>query len=247
MTQRNYSAPPIVEAILELRFADELTDADRERVSKKFASRYPSLETGVQQIIGVQVNQNGIALNSTVQERITRRRNLDSPAIVQIGTRIFGVIAPAPYTGWEELFDRFVEDWAAAKKIWKYRPISRIGVRYLNRIDLVPDADGVVEYEDFLNLRINLPENFPSIFNYDLGFQSGIEEIRCGVNVRSGIVEPAVPGRTSFTLDIDVWRQADVPQKDAEVFELLGLMREAKNELFETFITDEARKIFDAG
>lgn len=247
MTPRNYSAPPIIEAIVELRFANDLTDADRERVSKRLASRYPSVEEGVQQVIGLQVNQTGIAVNTTVQERITRRRSLDSPALVQIGTHILGVVAAAPYAGWDELFDRFVEDWSLAKKIWKYRHINRIGVRYLNRIDLTPDPNGVVEYEDFLNLRINLPEEFPSIFNYNLGFQSGIEEIKCGVTVHSGIVEPAVPGRTSFTLDIDVWRQVEVPQKDGEVFELLGLIRKAKNDLFETFITDEARRIFDAG
>jgi uncharacterized protein (TIGR04255 family) len=55
-----------------------------------------------------------------------------------------------------------------------------------------------------------------------------------------------VPGKLSFSLDIDVWRQVDVPQKDNDVLELLGKMRDAKNQLFETFITDKARDLFNA-
>jgi uncharacterized protein (TIGR04255 family) len=66
------------------------------------------------------------------------------------------------------------------------------------------------------------------------------------VSVRSGIAPPAVPGRVSFTLDVDVKRNLEVPQKDADVFELLAAMRKAKNDLFETFITDEARELFNA-
>jgi uncharacterized protein (TIGR04255 family) len=245
-SERNYFAPPIIDATIELRFQDTVNEADRERVSKKFASRYPLVEQGTVQQILVNVQATRIAAQAGVQEHLIRRRTPESAAVVQIGDHVFDVATGAPYAGWHELFERFVEDWAVAKRVWKYRPIQRIGMRYINRLDLEPNEGGLVDYEDYLNLRINLPERFPPTTAYELGFQSTIEAIKCGVTVQSGTVPAAVPGKLSFSLDIDVWRQVDVPQKDNDVLELLGKMRDAKNQLFETFITDKARDLFNA-
>lgn len=245
-SERNYFAPPIIDATIELRFQDSLSEEDRARVSKRFAKRYPLAEEAAQQRLLVNVQAGAIGTQLNVQERLTRRRSIESPAVIQIGNSVFDVATGAPYAGWESLFDRFVEDWATAKRIWKFRPIQRIGMRYINRIDLESDDKGLVDYEDYLNLRIKLPRTFPPTSAYMLGFQSGVESIKCGVTVLSGTAPPAVPGKQSFTLDIDLWREIDVPQKDAEVLELLGQMRRAKNQLFETFITNQARDLFNA-
>lgn len=245
-SERNYFAPPIIDATIELRFQNSLSEADRERVSKRLARRYPLSEDGTLQRMLVNVQPTGVATQMNVEEPLTRRRSPDTPAVVQIGNFVFGVATGAPYGGWHQLFERFVEDWGAAKRVWKYRPIQRIGMRYINRIDLAPNDSKLVEYEDYLRLRINLPETFPPTTDYELGFQSTVESIKCGVTVQSGTAPAAVPGKLSITLDIDLWRLDDVPQKDAEVLELLGEMRKAKNHLFETFITDKARELFDA-
>lgn len=246
MSSPIYTAPPIIDAIIELRFEDALSDDARAQVSKKLADKYPLSEEVVQQQIRVAVQNTNISTQTSVQERLIRRQRTDGPQMVQIGPRVLSVATGAPYSGWEELFHRFSENWAMAKRIWKYRPIDRIGLRYVNRIDLLIDQKGIVPYEDYLNLRINLPESFPNIFDYDLAFQAGLDDIKCGVTVRSGNVAAAVPGRLSFVLDIDVWREIEVPQKDKDVYELLTSMRSAKNTLFETFITDRAREIFNA-
>ena len=241
-----YAVAPIIDAIIELRFQDELSDNDRERASKKFAQRYPIVDEVVQQRIEVEVNPERIATNLVILERMSKRTHTDLPHIIQIGGHILSVATGAPYEGWSNLFDRFVSDWAVAKKLWGYRTIQRIGVRFINRIDLAPNEDGTVDYEHYLNLRINLPEDFPPTLGYSLMFRTNLEEIKCGVIVRSEVAPPAVPGRQSFTLDLDVSRDIDLPQKEVAVFELLEEMRKAKNALFETFITDKARELFNA-
>jgi uncharacterized protein (TIGR04255 family) len=247
MTVSQYRAPPIIDAVIELRFAVPLSDADRERVSGKFAKRYPLVEEVVQQHLQVKVAETGNTVDTIVRDRIFRHSTAETPDILQVGSRILSVASQAPYPGWEHMFERLVSDWTVARKVWGYRVIDRIGVRFINRIDLRADREGIVEYEQYLNLHISLPEDFPSIFDYNLEFVTSVDDIGCGVRVRSGIAEAGVPGGTSFLLDIDVWRQDEVPQKDAEVLSLLGEMRIAKNRLFETFITDEARTLFNAG
>jgi|GEM_PF-884007 len=241
-----YSAPPIIQAIIEIRFDSAISDAQRENVSKKLAPRYPLHDEILKQAVQVQVQANTISTQAAVEGRISRRMNSDANEIFSIGADTLSVEVMAPYPGWESLFGRLKNDWSVAKRAVGYRKVQRIGVRYINRIDLQQDADGIVNYENYLNLRINLPEKFPSISRYDVAFQFGIEEIKCGATVRSGIVPPAVPGSTSFILDLDVFRMVDVPQQDRDIYRLLGKMRDAKNELFETFITDAAREIFDA-
>ncbi|MGA9581764.1 MAG: TIGR04255 family protein [Allosphingosinicella sp.] len=247
MTARQYRAPPIIDAIIEVRFGSLLTEAERQRVSTKFEKRYPFVQEVVNQRIAVTVGAAGSNLDTIDEEHIFRRTSAEMPEVLQVGSKIFSVASQAPYQGWDYLFDRLVSDWAIARKVWGYRPIERVGLRFINRLDLKPDASGVVEYERYLNLRINLPESFPHIYGYSLDFMTAVDEIGCDVRVQSGVTDPGMPGGTSFLLDIDVWRQREVPQKDVEVLELLGEMRVAKNGLFETFITDEARALFNAG
>lgn len=243
---REYLHPPIVDAVIELRFADDVGDDVKEKLSKKISAEYELCEKVEAQTISVAFNPETVSATRTVADRIVRRTKSDSSQSVQIGNRILNVGGNAPYEGWSSLFQRFDRTWKAARRIWKFRTIDRIGVRYINRLDLEMDESKTVNYEDYLHLRINLPEEFPLISDYDLSFQTSRPEIQCGVTVRSGAVPPAVPGRASFVLDIDVWREIAVPQKEEDVHVLLGKMREAKNELFETFVTDKARKLFDA-
>src|SRR4051812_22643465 len=124
--ERRYSAAPIIDAIIELRFENAISDADRERVSKRLADRYPVAEEGAQHEILVNVQPGGrVAVHTPTQERLTKRRSVDRPNVIQIGGSVLDVATGAPYTHWEDLFDRFVEDWAIAKRIWKYRRITR--------------------------------------------------------------------------------------------------------------------------
>lgn len=245
-SHKQYLHPPIIDAIIELKFATEITEAEKLKISKRFASNYEIVEDVVAQKISVAVNSKSVSTTSLVVERIIKRSSIDEPHFVQIGDRILNVACGAPYEGWEALFERFCSCWAIAKKGMKFRPIERIGVRYINRLDLKPNRKGQVQYENYLRLRINLPKDFQLIFDYNLMFQTSLEDIQCGVTVRSGPAPPAVPGRSSFLLDVDVWRDVDVPQRENEVYELLGQMRQGKNSLFETFITDKARALFDA-
>jgi uncharacterized protein (TIGR04255 family) len=244
--RRQYKHPPIIDAVIELRFTDDLTDEMKAKVASKLAPGYELSEELVSQHISVAVGAETVSTTATVADRIVRRTKFDRAQLVQLGNRILNVGGNAPYEGWESLFDRFKDAWEIAKSVWKFRAIERVGVRYINRLDLRPDQTGTVEYEDFLNLRINLPPQFPAISHYDLSFRTRIPDINCGATVSSGAAPPAVPGRISFLLDVDVWRETEVPQKQDAVYALLGEMREAKNNLFELFVTDKARESFDA-
>lgn len=239
-----YATPPIVDAVIELRFESPLSDHDKAEFSKKLSSQYPLVES--REVRQYQLDVSSGVVDQSTQERIEKRSSAEEPRGVQIGTHIFSVFSGAPYEGWDSLFDRFVSAFKAARKQLGFRKIVRVGVRYINRLDLAENSRGQVDYEDYLNLRINLPEAFPPISGYELGFEVSLEQYGCQARIQSKVVEPSVPNRHSFVLDVDVWINEEIPQKEEGLYELLGSMREAKNMLFETFITDQARRSFSA-
>jgi uncharacterized protein (TIGR04255 family) len=239
-----YAVPPIVDAVIELRFETPIDDAVRGQLARKLSGEYPLVERN--EVRQFQLDVASGEVEHSTEERIEKYTSAEEPRGLQIGTHIFSVFAGAPYEGWESLVGRFSKAFAVAKKEWGFRKIERVGVRYINRLDLSENSQGQVDYEDYLNLRINLPETFPPIHGYTLSFETSLKDYDCLARVQSNVTDPSVPGKHSFVLDIDVWRSRDIPQKEDGLYEFLETMRQAKNMLFETFITDLARDTFDA-
>ena len=64
--------------------------------------------------------------------------------------------------------------------------------------------------------------------------------------IASGTMEPALIDHASFLLDIDVFCEIDPPQKERDIANILLEMRESKNYLFGTFVSDKAKATFCA-
>lgn len=239
-----YAAPPIIDAIIELRFETPIDDDAAAAISKKLSAEYPLVESRELRKFELDVASGEVELST--QDRIEKRSSAEEALGTQVGTHLLSVYCGAPYEGWESLFGRFSKAYSIAKKVTGFRKIERVGMRYINRLDLCTNEKGIVDYEHYLNLRINLPEPFPPISDYALSFEVELDEYGCLARVQSKVAEPGVPDKHSFILDIDVWSRSDVPQKDDRLYEFLGTLRNAKNMLFETFITDLARESFNA-
>lgn len=83
---------------------------------------------------------------------------------------IFYFFSTHPYPGWENFFQRFVRDWELWKRVVGHQHVIRIGVRYINRID-IPITGPVVDYESFLSIYPKLPDELGSVLAY--GIQTG--------------------------------------------------------------------------
>jgi uncharacterized protein (TIGR04255 family) len=54
----------------------------------------------------------------------------------------------------------------------------------------------------------------------------------------------SAPGKTSFMLDFDIFRESNWPISEADaIWQLLNNFRERKNEMFEASLTDQARDL----
>lgn len=242
MAGSSYSSPPIIEAHIEFRFDNEISIEDVGKIYKKLSREYPNTTQLTHKHYEVRLDTETLGSQETP---ITRGATADEADLVLIAPALLSVTRMSPYAGWTDFVERMKRLYTEAKAVTGYRKISRIGVRFVNRLDLSM-IDGRVEYEDYFNLRINLPADFPDLAGYLINFRSYSVESECGITVHSGVVEPAVIGCASFVLDIDIAREHNIPQRDDSIFSLLDQMRQEKNRLFETFITDKAREMFHA-
>ena len=238
-----YKYPPVTEAVIGINFADDLSKALLKSVSDKLAKNYPVHQP--LQNISVKLDLSPRAGKdrntfTEIAEEGHRRSSQDMTELALAMPNSFVVSQLAPYPSWDIFSKRFMRDWTLLKKTLGYREIKRIGVRYINRID-IPVTGPLVHHEHFLNVFPQIPDMLNPLIAGAVQTISYFEDIKCKLTLNSGVVESPILNHSSFLLDLDVGRESDAPQNDKDIFELLEAMRLKKNQVFEACISQRAR------
>lgn len=243
MTQHSYAHPPITEAVIEICFDKPLESAQLEKISSKFSSNYPDQQivTNLEVAVGTDTNEQG-ALR-VKQANGYRRSSSDMTQLMVLWESKFIISQLAPYPGWAAFFTRFDRDWKKWKKVAGHRKITRIGVRYINRID-IPSPEAFAEHEEYLNIYPRIPNNIGLLNEYAVQAQFTIAEIKSKLTLNSAVVESPLLGYISIVVDQDIARDTATPQSDEEIYKLLNDIRAKKNSVFEDCITNRSRELF---
>jgi uncharacterized protein (TIGR04255 family) len=247
---QKYPKPPIVEAILHVRYATAFGTNELERIPRLLESEYPKAKP--EQDIQLQVEFNpskptGTGAKPTIVDKGPRLLSANDQKVVVTRTKqvIFGY--HAPYGGWDDFVGsaKFVIDTVRDKL--GYKPIQSIGLRYVNRIDIPIRQEGeTIITSDYLLSGVSFPET--KIAESLRAFQSivefGLAHDQLVARLISGTANPALIEHASLLLDIDIIAEHNVPQKETDFWSLVGRMRHAKNEIFESCLTDKARMLF---
>jgi uncharacterized protein (TIGR04255 family) len=234
-----YHAAPIVEAVVELRFASPSTDARAKKAADWLRSRYRSEE--IEQLNQAQIDFMAQKVTFTDDGKVHKLSSEDLTHLCHISGKSVAWVERAPYEGWEVFAGRFSEEAPIALKAINDKPISRIGLRYVNRIDVQPQG-GLSHYEEYLNFKIDAGPLLEPTNGYLWQLTKRFEDLELSANVQSAVVEPEIPGMHAFTFDIDVFCDSNVPQQPDVVMAKLEEMRDLKNRIFEAGITDKARE-----
>lgn len=158
---------------------------------------------------------------------------------------VFGRLAP--YPGWANFKEAASTVFGRARTTVGYQPINRLGVRYINRLDL-PEVEGVSpggQVGSYLLVQPGFSASAMPLtrsFTLQFGFDVQIPDCTCTMTVAT--VQSPVPHHNGVLLDIDIARNANVPQIEQDIRMLLDQIRHEKNRIFEISITDRARELF---
>jgi uncharacterized protein (TIGR04255 family) len=248
MAEQPYKRPPITEAVIALTFSEAIEARDLDKADSNFGRLYPHHQDA--RNLNVQVLMpptSNLQPDTTInKDEIGHRRSSDDQTqIVILWPTLFVFSQLAPYPGWDDFLGRFVRDWALLKKIVGYRKISRVGVRYINRID-IPITGEVTHYEEFLNLYPQIPDKLGPVFAYGIQTQLSFPEIDGRITINSASVPSPLLDNASFIFDQDLYKESNIPQVEEGLYKLLNEIHVKKNAVFEACITDRARELFNA-
>lgn len=245
MPGQSYNRPPVTEAMIELRFANLIGPNDLEKTRRRFLPSYPQYQHI--RNVGIEINIPVVPDDSPQaranQEFSHRLTSQDATEIIVLQPSSIAVAQLAPYPGWEIFFPRFVRDWEAWKREVGYLRIIRVGVRFINRID-IPTTNGRIEEDQYLSVYPKLPDGFGPVTGYGIQAQLPMLDVGCNLTINSAAVPSPMLGHGSVLLDLDISMEVNVPQKDSDIYELLNRIRIKKNETFEACVTAQAKALF---
>lgn len=243
-----YKHPPIVEAIIGITFTDRIHVDHLASLQQKFSAIYPTCQivenVNLKVAVDVSSDNKKTANTDLVEERGHRFASSDMTELLTIFARSFFVSQLAPYPGWDIFFDRFSRDWKYLKRIVGYQSIERIGVRYINRIDIPTDGPTIDE-DEYLRIVPKVPNQFGPMAAYAVQAEIYMADLDSKLLINTAVVPSPMLNTASFIIDQDIVRVHDVPQKDEDIFKLLSEVRTRKNDVFESCVTHRARELFN--
>jgi uncharacterized protein (TIGR04255 family) len=147
-----------------------------------------------------------------------------------------------PYGKWSELRDQAQSLWSIYRKVIGPRKIIRVAVRYINQID-IPARD--LDYRDYFlttpEVSPRLPQGLSGFF---MQLQMPQPDFGGMLILTQSTVAPSAPDTNAVILDLDVIKEGPEFASESEVWDLLEVLRNRKNEYFEGCLTDRTRALF---
>ena len=246
MTTPDYKHPPITEAVIEIRLEDSLSKTVIEKIQNRLKKNYESSE---------RLSSLAISFDHKTKEVAKRPEEFagykltskDQTDVVQLKLNAMACSRLAPYNGWENFESRARENWRIWSSVVKHKKIKRIGVRYLNRIDIPFRKDHKLDVEDYLTIFPKYPEPhlLKSFDKYTMQVTGPFSIEGFHLIINTNVVKSPLIDHCSIVLDLDLSPQGDMPQRNDKVWETINQMRKYKNRAFEMCITDNARELFE--
>ena len=149
-----------------------------------------------------------------------------------------------PYAGWD-VFQEDVEfGLAAYQKLVPTLGVTRVGLRYINGIDLPLEDE--FNYETYFVDPPQMPRDHPRLLRSVLTRLEGVYDDDHRIVLIRTFAMGAHQDRPSHILDLDVVWQADenAPGAVADVVQIVRDLKRRETEAFENSITDETRNLF---
>ncbi len=237
-----YPKSPIREAVFDIRIDSLNIDSPEQlKLFKSFvATEFPTekeIYTGnitLQQLEGEDLKAMGtkeIAGYVYLSDDQTRQ--------IQVRMDGFTLNILKPYETWEKHFDTFITQWINYQKLFNPNVI-RIATRFINKIEIPRNFDS---FQDYVINIPPIPNCLPQvIMNFFMQIQVPSPDFKKNI-VITETVEPLENELLPFILDIDVFQDRDLDNSLEVLLSNFNQIREIKNMIFESCITDKTRAL----
>jgi uncharacterized protein (TIGR04255 family) len=242
---RHLDRAPIREALVDIaaKLPEHVDMTALRTLSESISADYPQCGTVVQAHFQFKPQEPNTAPIER-QELGFRCSNAENNRIVQFRVNGFTYNWLKPYSTWEELR-------AVSEKYWRMfneavRPVgvNRLSLRYINDVELpLPLKD----FGEYLTADPKVPTELPqamSNFLTRVGIVDEVENIDATITqVFEGVTNPAV---ARIILDIEASKLVNfVPDQYEKIWSILDTLRDFKNTIFFSTLTEKAVRLFE--
>jgi uncharacterized protein (TIGR04255 family) len=239
---------PITEALIDIQVEPRpglaLTELDAFKSAVQ--ASYPNLRTRHDWVTQLQVGPEGVG---PVEQRSSPSGYLltssDQKQVVQGRLNGFSFSRLAPYTSWNEIRKESLQLWELYLRLAEPKRPTRVGLRYINRIDIPLPVD---DFRDYLPVA---PEIVPALPQSLISFFSRVVlpfmSVRAIANITMAGEPPKEPAQQVYPVifDIDVWKLWPEAAGFDQVFSELDRLRDTKNQIFFENLTPRAIGLFE--
>lgn len=241
---KKYQTPPIIEAVCEFRFEPSapwdltIPGLVYERVRKDF----PKRSLAALQELRIEASPGGFKQSSDSNEGMQFSREKEN-VFIRIARDILSVNYLKPYATWDAFCPLIHQAFEAYREVAKPAGIRRVGLRYINRIE-IPGSP--VKLEDHLHFYPFLAPHLPQTFgDFLVAIAIPYNDSRDILRLQTGSAPVQAPDRVGLLLDLDYFLATPGAVAMDSVSAWVQLAHDRVEEIFEGCITDPLRKVFE--
>lgn len=236
-----YPNAPIVEAVFDIKVSNTviINPSTFEQYAKTELKEFPIINKRQNVNLRIDDKHGTGQIGKTTNLLGYIFSNIQGNRKIQFRLDGFSFNMLRPYSNWEEFSStafKYLQNYLAlANPMF----ITRIGLRYINRIDLPHEDEAFQKYIKYLPpVPGGLPPKFEKYF-----FQMQIPADNSNKAVISQTFEQEKNGRIPFIIDIDVFQEERIKASES-LNEKFNNLRDLKNTIFEDLVTDECKQLF---
>lgn len=239
-----YKKAPILEAVLEFRWSSLKAISELEEVL-----RLPAFGDFEEPKPRFRINAKLDAEAGTVmqdREQLGFEVSLrDGSERVFLEKGMFVFIQSAPYDRWDTFCSRALALLGPTVEALDVAEFSRVGLRFVNRIDAPHASDQGVDTDDYICIQFNGPRKDKNVIKeFQMRVVKPTDKEGISYALMAATTASPLPKHSGIILDIDVFAENAVPSSGEKLIQTLGEMRVEKNDIFEECLTDKARTLF---
>lgn len=246
-TPRILKNPPIKEAIYTITFKEPIPQEKLNSfLESKFVKlNFPVIRHGLK--VGISISQGDVSIPGTSTEGYTLRPEINSRRnrLIHVRPTFLSYHNLAKYDGWTTMITELKDLWSEFCLSVGVGILSDVRVRNINNIDIpLPLEKGFKEYLQLL--PVVPPGINPSIENFFIQLNTGNQNKTLKATISETIARYDQTRRiVTLLLDIAVYKKDQFVCSENKMWQAFDELRQFKDDIFFSCITDKTLQIFD--
>ncbi len=241
-----FKSAPITEALLDIRvkLPQDLTIENIESFYEKVKDEFPDKKERKHFQAKIDFSSDELFSNEQISGKIDGylfKSSLEKK-VVQSRMDGFTFNKLKPYNDWNRFSSEARKLWNIYYEMFKPLKITRIALRYINRIDIPLPFKNFKEYILTIpEIACDLPQGLSNFF-----MQLNIPNIKINATavINETMKEITKDNKLPFIFDIDVFQIKDYVNNDENIWKEFRKLHNFKNKIFFNSLTEKAKELF---